>query len=115
VKLFKWQRGRQANCRYWKYPLWFFRVWKFGFDGYILAYPKGAVLPSHRDTIDGKIWRLNITLSGISIFGIERSHWLPTYSARKVNMFRPDLYMHSLVAKTRTYKLSLGFAIFNKT
>lgn len=111
MKLFKWQRGRQATCRYFKFPFMYFKVWKLGFDGYILAYPKGAELPMHTDKIAGKMWRLNITLKGLSLFSIRKR---PTteHTARRINIFRPDLYTHGLWAVTRTYKLSLGFAIF---
>lgn len=113
MKLFKWQRGRQVNCRYFKFPFIYFRIGKFGFDGYILLYPKEARLPFHRDKINGKMWRMNITLKGIARFGI-RYGGLTKITSNIINIFRPDLYEHSLHVFTRTYKLSLGFAIFSK-
>lgn len=101
-----WINGRQENINYFKLPLWKFKIWKFGFDGYILHYPSEGILPPHKDPIDGKHYRVNVTLKGKSEFVCEKEilnlGWL--------HFFRPDLYTHSLKIKTNSYKLSLGFA-----
>lgn len=115
MKLFKWQRGRQSSCRYFKFPFLFTRIWRFGFDGYILAYPRKAFLVPHKDKIEGRMWRLNITLKGSSRFFLWKGDGMDAKfipSSKRFHLFRPDLYSHALISKTRTYKLSLGFAIF---
>lgn len=117
IKLFIWQPGRQENAKYDKFCFLHFRIGRFGFDGYILHYPKGTRLPLHTDPIDGKMWRLNITLSGKSMFFLKRRGgrsvgWKSTM--RRINFFRPDIETHALTAYTQTFKLSLGFAKFNR-
>lgn len=113
VKLFIWQPGRQENAKYDKFCFLNFRVGRFGFDGYILHYPKGTILPLHTDPIDGKMWRLNITLKGFALFFIKKGREAKC-STKRFNFFRPDIYPHTLTAYTQTFKLSLGFAKFNR-
>lgn len=110
MKMYRWIPGRQSNCLYYKWCFLFARIGRWGFDGYLLKYPDESVLPKHTDKVDGKIWRMNITLSGVSTF----------YCAKQVlrlgpiHIFRPDLYEHSLLVFKRTYKLSIGIAKFNR-
>lgn len=117
MKLFKWLPGRQLGVHYRKLCFLYWKVGRYGFDGYILRYEAEAMLPFHKDPIDGKMWRLNITLWGRSMFFIKRGGghsvgWKSTM--RLINLFRPDIQSHALKVYTRTYKLSLGFAKFNK-
>lgn len=111
MELFKWIEGRQYKTRYHKWCFLYCRIGRYGFDGYILRYQPLSVLPVHNDPIDGKHYRLNIKLSGIAIFKTEHPiiKW-----GNKLCLFRPDICLHSLFVLTKTYKLSLGFAKFNK-
>lgn len=109
MKLWRWSIGRQKNCSYQKFPLWYFRIWRYGFDAYILKYEDDTFLPLHRDPVEGKHWRLNIKLKGNSVFFVENEG----SSTRKVVFFRPDLYLHSLTVHTKTIKLSFGFVKFD--
>lgn len=114
MKLWKWQTGRQAKCEYKKLPLWHFRIWRWGFDAYVLKYQPDSHLPLHRDPIsDGKHWRFNIGW-GNSKFNI--CDHCPTIGWRigklSVYLFRPDIYLHGLSVYGKTTKLSFGFAKF---
>lgn len=110
MKLWKWQNGRQHNCEYQKFPLWYFKLWKFGFDCYILSYNENQTLPKHKDPIvNGKHWRLNIGY-GNSNFICEKLIFGKKIGLLSVYLFRPDLYEHSLHIIGKTRKLSIGFA-----
>lgn len=110
MKLWKWQSGRQANCEYQKFPLWYFKIWKLGFDAYILKYEGDQMLPSHKDPIkDGKHWRLNIGW-GRANFVCEKLIFGKIFGKMTIYLFRPDLYQHSLFIFDKTIKLSIGFA-----
>ncbi len=81
MKLWKWQKGRQQNTEYWKFPLWYFRVGKWGFDAYILKYDAYTKLPYHIDKVNnGKHWRLNIKISGDSSFFISKPTGVDLYN-----------------------------------
>lgn len=109
MKLWKWQKGRQGGCDYSKFPLWFFRIGKFGFDAYILKYQPDSRLPVHTDPVDGKHWRLNIKLKGTSTFFLEHHPIL-----KRVILFRPDIKAHQLIVHSKgCTKLSFGFVKFN--
>jgi hypothetical protein len=111
MELWKWQKGRQKQTEYEKFPLWYFRIWKFGFDGYILRYQRGTSLNLHRDPIEGgKHWRLNIKLYGDAMFFQENRG---TLKRSRIVLFRPDLHLHSLYTYTKTLKLSFGFVKFD--
>lgn len=110
--LFKWVKGRQEDCEYKKFKLWSFKIWKWGFDAYILKYKSNTILNWHTGPVkDGKHWRLNIKLKGISLFmlykGVYKSY------LNRIVIFRPDLYEHSLMVTTNTTKLSFGFVKFD--
>jgi hypothetical protein len=61
MKIFKWSPGRQEGCEYKKFTFLYFKLWKFGFDGYILKYEKNQKLPSHKDPVkNADHYRLNI-------------------------------------------------------
>jgi hypothetical protein len=112
MKLFKWIEGRQKLTKYHKWCFLYFKFLNFGIDGYILRYEPATILPIHKDQIkDGSHYRLNIKIKGRSSF------WCPSTIYRKGNSivaFRPDLFYHSLTCYTKTYKISLGFAIFKR-
>lgn len=115
MKLFRWADGRQPGIEYKKFCFLFTRIWNWGFDGYILKYEPGTKLPFHLDPVDGKMWRLNITLWGESIFFTKRTGGHSVgfdMHIRRINFFRPDIQPHALRVITKTYKLSLGFAKF---
>lgn len=110
MKFWKWQKGRQSNCEYQKFPLWYFKIGKFGFDGYVLKYEGDQVLPPHRDPIEGgRHWRLNIGW-GAANFVCEKLIFARRIGRLTVFLFRPDLYEHSLYVFEKTVKLSFGFA-----
>lgn len=111
MKLFTWLPGRQQTCNYWKLCFLYLKIGRWGFDGYILKYPAGAMLPRHKDSLKGKMWRMNISLRGVSAFFCDKTiirifDWLI--------IFRPDKYEHGLFVWKKTYKLSLGVAKFNR-
>jgi hypothetical protein len=113
MKLWKWLPGRQGRCDYKKFCLWYFRIGKWGFDAYILKYQPLTDLPYHKDPIpDGKHWRLNVKLWGISVFVMEKSGvYKPVW--KRFILFRPDLHYHGLTVRSTTVKLSFGFVKFN--
>lgn len=114
MKLWKWQKGRQLGTNYWKFPLWYFRIGKWGFDAYILKYAPFSNLPWHKDPVDGKHWRTNIELSGRSLFMVRDAPNTESCWAFNPITFRPDLLEHKLiVSKEGCTKLSLGFVKFN--
>ena len=115
MKLFRWLPGRQPGAEYKKFCFLYTKVGRYGFDGYILRYEPKTRLPLHRDHIKGRMWRLNIKLFGNCVFFIENKGG-KGYKAtkRRINFFRPDIYTHGLFTYTKTYKLSLGFAKFDK-
>lgn len=92
-----------------KMCLYSFKIWKLGFDCYILKYEADTLLPLHRDPINGQHWRLNIRLWGDCRFFTQNSG----SSFSRVVLFRPDLYLHSQFVYTPTVKLSFGFVKFD--
>lgn len=110
LKLWKWTEGRQNKTEYKKFCLWYFRIGKFGFDGYILRYKANTELPWHKDPIKGEHYRLNIKLFGRAYFfikGIPRKKIHDNFI-----FFRPDIHSHQLIIISPTMKLSFGFAKF---
>lgn len=35
----KWKQGRQDGVEYFKFKLFSVKIWRFGFDAYLLKYP----------------------------------------------------------------------------
>lgn len=112
MKLWQWQEGRQVNCSYKKLPLWYFRVWKWGFDGYVLKYQGDTILPAHTDPVAGRHYRLNIGW-GCANLVVNRTIIYWRIGKLTVILFRPDLYVHTLFVFGKTTKLSLGFVKFD--
>lgn len=111
MSIIKWKKGRLDNVKYYKSKLWEFKFLGMGFDAYVLKYPVGTFLIPHKDEVkNGNHYRLNLSLKGKSIFDSESY----IFKSKILNIFRPDLNIHSLFALTKTYKLSLGYVKFKK-
>lgn len=120
-KLFKWTEGRQAGrtngelgLKYKKYCFLWWKIGRFGFDGYILKYPAKIEVNNHKDPIpNGRHYRINLTLKGKSIFFTQ----YPTIFSigQRLHIFRPDINFHRVATFTPVTKLSLGIAKFNKS
>lgn len=114
IKLWKWRAGRQEKTVYQKFPLWYFRIWKWGFDAYVLKYAPNTKLDWHKDPVKGgKHWRLNVKLKGFATFLIEKSNGCTIYFKRCI-FFRPDIQEHKLnVYGKGCTKLSFGFVKYD--
>jgi hypothetical protein len=111
-KFFKWTGGRQEKCLYRKMLLLQFRLFKFGFDTYMLDYEPNQILPAHIDEVEnGNHYRLNIGW-GKSVFLVKKSIFKFVKGKFSVYLFRPDIYKHSLVINGHVRKLSIGFVRF---
>lgn len=114
MKLWKWEKGRQSDCEYWKLPIYSFKIWGYGFDCYVLKYSENQVLPEHKDPVEnGKHWRLNIGW-GFANFCCKKLIFGKRFGKLTIFLFRPDLYSHSLYIFEKTFKLSFGFVKFIK-
>ena len=113
MKLWKWQLGRQMGATYFKFPLWYFKIWKWGFDAYILKYKAVTILPKHKDPVDGKHWRLNIGWGVANLVCNEYKGFYYRIGKLTIIFFRPDIIEHSLYVFENTIKLSFGFVKFN--
>lgn len=117
-ELFKWTKGRAEDTEYWKFTLWYFKIWKWGFDAYILKYAPNTMLRPHFDEVDGRHWRLNISLWGRSYFSILKGRNSQSYGSYKTIQkrfifFRPDIQKHTLLVSGKgCTKLSFGFVKF---
>ena len=100
----KWEKGRQ-NSGYFKKKL---MEWKF-IDLYLLKFPAGASVPTHKDPVKNKTHiRFNVLLKGDNTFKCEKY----IFKFWRFVLFRSDKYKHSLGKVDRdTYLLSLGIAI----
>lgn len=123
MKLWKWQAGRQHGTDYKKFPLWYFKIGKWGFDAYILKYEPNTTLDKHTDPVkNGKHWRMNIKVKGNADFNILKPRIHPLWgqinqwehTTFPITFFRPDLHEHILVVGDKgCTKLSLGFVKFD--
>lgn len=105
MKFFRWQPGRSAateNIR--KFPIWSC----FGFDVYLLKFPKGQLVSTHLDPVEGKKHhRFNLTLWGFWTLTLGEK---TTYqSACDGHLFRPDIVPHSAKFLTDCMVLSIGW------
>lgn len=108
-----WEKGRQNTCEYWKMEIFSFKIWKFGFDCYILKYNPNTYLPRHKDKVENaKHWRLNIPLKGKSIF--YHFNGKKVLYTKNLILFRPDIEAHWMaISETGCTRISFGFAKFN--
>lgn len=115
MEIWKWQKGRQNGCEYLKFPLWYFKIGKFGFDAYILKYNANTILPEHKDPVEnGQHWRLNIGYGESNFVCENYKHvFFKRFGKLTFILFRPDIYKHSLYVFENTIKLSFGCVIFN--
>lgn len=113
MKLFKWLPGRQTDVKYKKLCFLHLRIGRYGFDGYVLKYPAYFRLPLHTDPLEGgKMWRFNLTLWGKALTRVYSFRRILFF--KRMGWFRPDIYPHAVTTWTKTWKLSLGFAKFDK-
>jgi hypothetical protein len=112
--MWKWEKGRQEETEYNKFCLWSFRIWKWGFDAYILKYAPNTRLKWHVDPVkNSRHWRTNLTLKGFASFFIKIDG--RTYGGwSNAGWFRPDIQEHMLVTYSESCtKLSFGFVKFD--
>ena len=115
-----WKSGRQAGCLYKKRIIYSFKLLNWGFDAYLLKYKKGTKLPFHKDKVDnGEHWRLNVRLKGEDVFYLENDKGKRNFgnfsfdcSMSSIHLFRSDILLHGLYAKSDTTKISFGFVKF---
>jgi hypothetical protein len=111
--LWKWHKGRQKDCEYFKFPLLYAKIYKFAFDAYILKYKEDTVLPEHNDPIkNAKHFRLNIGW-GVANFCCDKLIFGRRIGKLTIFLFRPDINKHSLYIFENTTKLSIGFIKYN--
>lgn len=106
--MFKWIEGRQGTG-YYKLPLLIF----LSFDSYILKYCEGSYIPAHKDYLHNyNHYRLNIELCKAKKGGVF-SCKKQIFNWWRINLFRPDLYSHSVspIEKGIRYILSFGLGI----
>ncbi|WP_371397890.1 2OG-Fe(II) oxygenase [Fretibacter rubidus] len=104
----KWIKGRQGTG-YDKLPLIISR--RFKFDSYILRFPVGTSIPTHKDPVAlGRHFRLNIILKRPKSGG-EFKCEQTIIDWPRVKLFRPDKYAHcvSEVSGSNRYVLSVGW------
>jgi hypothetical protein len=109
---FRWQRGRQKSG-YDKMLLFTWARWPLPFDSYLIHYPAGSGIPPHRDPVgNGRHYRLNVVLKR-SPAGGEFVCDAPIFASRRVNLFRPDISLHSVteVLGGSRYVLSIGWVL----
>lgn len=108
-----WIKGRQ-NSGYYKLKLLVSKFFKF--DIYILKYPKGSYIDTHKDPVEGyEHHRLNIILKrpkkgGTFFCGARHcTGQYPDYN--RIIKFRPDILKHSLnrIEEGTRYVLSIGW------
>ena len=115
MKLFQWYPGRQ-DSGYDKMLL--FISTRFRFDFYLLKFPKGIGVPTHKDKVENGFnhHRVNFTWNGpyytgtrMYVLGKAKRFWRFIY-------FRPDQYEHGLAPVIEdTYMLSLGWLTKSKS
>lgn len=110
-KLFRWVEGQQKTGYH---ILTLARVGKFTpipFDCYIIKYPTGSYIPPHRDILKTRNhYRLNIIV--MQGEGGEFQVANAIFKSKRLNLFRPDLELHSVTKVTRgtRYVLSFGWS-----
>jgi len=105
--LFQWINGRQLDCEYQKFTIWFFSIGNFGTDCYILHYLPNTNLPEHTDPVKGKNhYRLNINLFGGGGFICKNV----IFKFGTIVLFRPDNEPHSVINSNHNrWILSIGW------
>jgi hypothetical protein len=89
----KWAPGRQGGDYQKKLIIAMRLPWLFGFDMYVLKFAPNFNLPEHIDKVDKGIHlRMNIIIKGSGEFKCEKS----IIRTRRLILFRPDKYLHSM-------------------
>jgi len=105
----RWQEGRQ-NSGYLKMLL-FTLPWPIKFDLYLLKFPEGSKILSHRDEVgEGKHYRINLVLKKAKQGGKFKCE-SSIYESSRIKFFRPDISIHEVseVCKGSRYLLSIGW------
>lgn len=107
MNLFSWNKGRQ-NTGYEAFPVLITKI----LDFYVLRYKTGTSIPEHVDPIsDRRHYRLNVILNTVDggDFNCEKM----IYNSKRIKLFRPDLYKHSVstVKSGTRYVLSFGLSM----
>jgi len=109
--VWKWQRGRQGTG--YDKMLLLMGKWPFGFDCYLIRYPIGSSIASHKDPVSvGRHFRLNIIVWR-SPKGGEFICKDPILSLPRIKLFRPDVSEHCVttVEGGARYVLSIGWVL----
>jgi hypothetical protein len=107
----RWQQGRQGTG--YDKLLILVNPFLIPFDLYLLRFPDGTEIPSHRDPVtERRHFRLNIILKRPRSGG-EFSCQDPIFETKRIKLFRPDLSLHSVsrVEGGSRYVLSLGWVL----
>lgn len=93
--MFVWKEGRQGSG-YVKMPLFSSKLFKC--DCYLIKVPSGVSVPEHTDPVRPgyKHHRINFTYKGLFGAGQRMRIDGPIKRWWRLEMFRPDLYKHSL-------------------
>lgn len=105
----RWQYGRQQSG--YRKLLLLAGYWPLPFDVYLLHFPTGSEVPSHRDPVTaGRHYRLNIVLKAAKKGG-EFHCAAPLYQSNRIKFFRPDQSDHwvTKVEAGNRYLLSIGW------
>lgn len=93
AKWLKWVPGRQGGDYHKKLLAGLSIPYIFGFDMYLLKFAPGCHLKEHKDSVErGRHYRLNIILKGEGEFSCEKT----IIRTKRVILFRPDKYLHSM-------------------
>jgi len=107
----KWNPGRQGSG-YFKIKLFEYN-WPVPFDCYILKFPEGSHIKSHRDPVtNGSHFRLNLVLLKAKKGG-EFICENAIFNLNRIKLFRSDIHEHSVnkvISGTR-YVLSIGWLL----
>lgn len=104
-----WVPGRQ-NGSYKKIKL--FESTKYLFDFYLLYYPQGSAIASHKDYVTfGKHYRLNYVLKQAKDGGVFILAGKPLLKLGRLVLFRPDEQCHSVSTIKKGYRIvfSIGW------
>lgn len=105
--LLRWSPGRQGTG-YRKLPIARGQTW----DVYVIDYPAGSSVPTHRDPVEGKRhYRLNVTVwgdanafAGHCVNGDDLQYFW------RLTLFRPDTVYHSVrLLTSRRIVISIGW------
>lgn len=103
--LLRWSPGRQGTG-YRKLPIARGKTW----DVYVIDYPAGSSVPTHRDPVEGKRhYRLNVVVRGsLDAFYIAGDGC--AWRRGRITLFRPDTVFHGVwPVRSRRIVISIGW------